>query len=198
MNEQSDQIRLVAYDPSLINLGYAYGYVEEGVLYVSCVGTFNTDSINKRVGLVVAEADQDVDRGRILGDFLTTSLEGWKPHGVALESAFFNKVNPKSLISQSKASGIIQYVIDAYNVKFSGRMQASIYAPNFIKEQVGVSSGEFKDKTAINRAIMARVKEGKLVYLNESDYPDKHKDHTNDAVAMLYTKYLELKENGYT
>lgn len=190
-------MRLIAFDTSLLNLGYAYGYIQDGKLYVECVGTFDPDSVLKQIGHAGWDVEDDTLRMRLVRDFVLLSSQSYLPDCIILERPYFNGRNPKSLMSQSKALGVIDESSFLYNTTKGSGIHTTIYQPIYIKQSVGVKSTEFKDKIGIDRAIERRLEDGTLVYLNVEDEPQFQKDHGNDAVAMIYTKYKEIVESTY-
>ena len=68
--------------------------------------------------------------------------------------------------------------------------------PNVIKQGVGVDYRMEKgNKDAITIGLNKLVKAGTIVYINKSQLPNECDDHSNDAVAMLVTKFNDLVAN---
>lgn len=181
-------MRIMAYDPSLVYLGYAYGHILNGALVIEAAGTFRPDKFLKTTGMFDV-GDVTTDRQLAVEHFITTALSGFKPVAISGETSFYNGCNPSTIINQSKGLGLIEKLCRTYLTDIRSPFELALYQPNVIKSTLGLdkSKDEFKDKLAINRHIYRHIKEGSISYLNDEYLPDKQLDHANDAVAMLYT-----------
>ena len=97
-------MRLIAFDPSLLNLGIAVGEVRDGKLYIEYVESLYIDRLVDKHSL---EPDWDVDantrRVMMLKLIVTRYLRSYKPDVMVIELPIFNGRNPKSLQVQMKA-----------------------------------------------------------------------------------------------
>lgn len=187
-------MRLVAFDPSLRNLGVAVGRVEDGKLIVEYVDTFYIDKMVDKFSLT---PDWDIDantrRVHMLEDIASKFLKSYEPQAVVIELPIFNGKNPNSLQVQMKAIVTLELAV----LKFHDRLRLNIveYMPNVIKMGVGVDPKKDKGgKDDITNALVKLQDAGVLVYSNPSHGPREVDDHANDAVAMLFTKFAELED----
>lgn len=189
-------MRLIAFDPSLLNLGVSVGRVESDKLIVEYVDTFYIDKMVDKFGTTPDwEVDPNTRRVELLQHIVTTLLDSYSLDMMIIELPVFNGKNPKSLQVQMKAIT----VLEAAAIRNSPTFRSNIveYMPNVIKQGVGINVREAKgDKTAITRALLKLQKEGSLVYESKDHEPNIVDEHANDSVAMLYTKFKEL-ENVY-
>lgn len=188
-------MRIMAYDPSLVNLGYAYGTIINGSLVVERSGTFQPDKFLKATGLFDT-GDVTTDRQLAVEHFITIGLSQYRPEALLIESSFYNGVNPATIINQSKGLGLIEKLLFSYLRDIHSPFELVKLSPNVIKRDLGLSKEEFSDKTAIDTHIYRRIDEGKIEYTDATCLPKEQLDHANDAVAMLYclaTRMLSLQ-----
>jgi len=188
-------MKIAAFDPSLVNLGHAYGEMVGDILYIRKVGTFQPDKYIKRTGRFDC-TDVDVGRQMAVRYFLQEALHTFVPVAISGESIFYNGQNPKTLINQSKSLGLISLTLSQYLEEIHSPFGVMLYQPNVIKTEVGLIRGvdDFKDKTMINKYLYSHIKAGRIVYDNESDLPDNQLDHANDAAAMLYVLSQRIRK----
>lgn len=185
---------LIAFDPSLRNLGVAVGRVEDNKLIVEYVDTFYIDKMVEKLSLT---PDWDIDpntrRVHMLEDITTKFLRSYAPDAVVIELPIFNGKNPNSLQVQMKAIVTLELAVLKYHERL--RLNIVEYMPNVIKMGVGVDPKKDKGgKDDITNALVKLQDAGVLVYSNPNHGPREVDDHANDAVAMLFTKYSELVE----
>lgn len=187
-------MRIIAFDPSLLNLGVSVGRVVDGKLIIEYVDTFYVGKLAEAYSTL---PDWDVDpntrRVEMLRLITTRMLTSYNVDMMVIELPIFNGKNPKSLQVQMKAIVTLQVAA----IQFNDRMRSNIveYMPNVIKQGVGIDvrkSGG--DKTAITKALLRLQTEGSLVYEDKQYTPDEVDEHANDSVAMLYTKFKELDD----
>ncbi len=179
-------MRIIAFDPSLVNLGYAYGHLIDGKLVVERVGTFQPDKFLKATNMFDT-GDVTTDRQMAVEYFIKIALENFRPIAIVGETSFYNGCNPSTIINQSKGLGLIERVTREYLLKLNGPFELALYQPNVIKRTLGLDKEEFKDKTMIDKYLIRHANNGTIKYLNEESMPENQLDHGNDAVAMLYT-----------
>lgn len=186
-------MRIVAYDPSFINLGVAFGISTPNGVDLHSAQTYKIDQLLNKIG-VKHDWDTSDNRKRMLmvGRVLHYTLNAFSPDIVVLEDPIYNKRNPDSLITQSRCLGVLEQTIERY---FQTRQVAPItnFKPNVIKLGVGVPKGRFNDKEAITERLEHLMQEGVLRYTDKTMVPQLSDDHTNDAVAMVFTKHLEVQ-----
>ena len=193
-------MRLAAFDTSLRQLGVAYGYLNEDFkLVIEATGTFDPDSVVRYTGIASWELDHDIIRMNLMRDYLKISTLSYKPDAMVIERPFFNGKNPKSLISQSKAWGLLDEALHEYTMNEGSGQHTIVYQPIYIKQMSGVKSSEYKDKNAMANAIERHVEKGNVIFLNESDLPEHNKDHSWDAICMLITlrETMLLDKEGF-
>lgn len=186
-------VRLLAFDPSLINLGFSCGVSDGKRLLVENAQTFKIDQLITSLGSTnVWERELNLERMQHTMRVVDYTLKVFKPDIVVLEDPIYNKRNPDSLITQSRCLGIIEQRIAEYYLGINKLPSHANYKPNVIKQAVGVPRGRFKEKEAITECLLELMVQDKLAYLNDEHKPDCVDDHANDSVAMLYTKHLEV------
>lgn len=178
-------MRLAAYDPSLINLGYAFGYLDDDFnLVIESTGTFEPDSV-LRGASDPWDISVDIVRMNLIRDYTRLSLLSYLPDAVVIERPYFNGRNPRSLISQSKAWGILDQVIYQHSTEVGIGELTMTYQPIYIKKMAGVKKTEFSDKIGMLHALEAHISAGTLSFVNDEDLPQFNKDHSWDAVGFL-------------
>lgn len=184
-------MRIFAVDPSLVNLGFAYGRIIQGKLVVEKAGTFQPDKFLNQTGMFDT-GDITTDRMLAVEHFLKTCIYSYYPVAISGETSFYNGCNPSTIINQSKGLGTIERVLRTYLREQSSPFELALYQPNNIKRWLGLTKDEFKDKTAIDRHILKHVEDGTITYVAERHMPENQLDHANDAVAMLYVLYRQI------
>lgn len=185
---------IVGFDPSNINLGVCAGISGPGSFLVLTATTFKIDSLLNKVGLVGAsELTQNDARNTLLNDIIRYVLNEYDPYHVGLEEPFFNGQNPDSLKVQAKALGVIENAIVRHWQKRMEQPGLTRYPPNAIKAAAGVPKEEYSDKQGVTRALTRLVDAGTLKYTTDLHLPKFVDDHTNDAVAIAWTKHLEVQ-----
>ena len=183
---------MIAFDPSLLNLGVSVGVLGiDGVLVVEHVETLHPDRLVDKYNISPDwDADVNMQRAVMLEFIVDNYLSGWNPDVMVIELPIFNG-NPKTLQTQMKAI----VTLERAAIRHSSKLKTNIVElmPNVIKAGVGVDvkvSGS--DKTAITRALNTLVGDGKIRYINPDHLPNAMDDHANDSVAMLYTQCVEM------
>lgn len=184
-------MRIMSVDPSLVNLGYAYGEINDGILEVHASGTFLVDKYLNITGNFNT-GDIDTDRQLAVEHFLNVALANWMPVAISGESSFYNGLNPNTIIKQSKGLGLIERVLRSYITRNKLPFELELYTPNSIKGTLGLTKDEFKDKDKINLHINKHILEGDIKYLDTKHLPENQLDHANDAVAMMYKLYTRI------
>lgn len=187
-------MRLIAFDPSLLNLGVSVGRIEDGKLVVEYVTTYYigklTDKLSNQPDW---EVDTNTRRVEMLSSIVSSLLNGTNPDMMVIELPIFNGKNPKSLQVQMKAIT----VLESMAIQFNNRFRTNIieFMPNVIKQGVGINVKlEGGDKTAITRALVKLEQDGSLVYEQQKHRPNIVDEHANDSVAMLYTQFEEMRD----
>jgi Holliday junction resolvasome RuvABC endonuclease subunit len=189
-----DWVKVVAFDPSLINLGFACGISTPDGLVIDVAQTFKIDQlITKHGGGRNWDMSDNLVRMQWAIKVVEYCMEHYAPDVVVLEDPIFNKRNPDSLIVQSRGLGIIESAIAKYYLSQGLTPNQTNYKPNVIKQGVGVEKGRYNDKQAITDALNDLMSTEQLRYVNEAFEPNKVDDHTNDAVAMVYNKHVEIQ-----
>lgn len=188
-------MRLMAFDPSLRNLGVSTGNIIDGQLHVDYGETFYIDKlVDKYSDQPEWDIDPNTRRCILLESVVETMVASHRPDILIIELPIYNSLNPKSLQVQMKAITILEMVA----LKVNPHLKANIveYMPNVIKLGVGidVAKKDMGDKLLITKALKRCEAEGTLVYTKEEYRPDVLDEHANDSVAMLYTKYKELQD----
>lgn len=184
-------MRIIAYDTSLVNLGYAYGSIVGGKLVVERAGTFQPDKFIKATGMFDFD-DTTTSRQYAVAHFVKISTEAYCPIGIVGETSFYNGSNPSTLINQSKGLGLLEKLTHGYLLSTRSPFEPLFLQPNVIKRDLGLDKTEFKDKTKIDEYIYKHIESGDITYLSDDDLPENQLDHANDAVAMLYGLYLRI------
>lgn len=184
-------MRIIAYDPSLSNLGFAYGRILDGVLIVEKCGTFQPEKFLKATGEFNC-GDLTTDRQFAVEHFMNISLSQYKPSAIVGETSFYNGCNPSTIINQSKGLGLIERIARKYLLDIRSPFELVLYQPNVIKATLGLERDEFKDKLKINEHLNRRIAASEIVYVHDEHLPHNQLDHANDAVAMLYTLMIKM------
>lgn len=185
-------MRIIAYDPSLRNLGCSVGEIIEGKLHIKFVDTFYIDKLTDKLSpLPEWDIDPNTRRVEMLNLIVVRTLTNYCPQQIIIEEPIFNGKNPNSLQVQMKAITALECAALRHHGKALGNLVK--YMPNVIKQGVGITDRkEMSDKTAVTRALNTLIESGTLIYEDEAHLPDNVDDHANDSVAMLYTKYMEF------
>lgn len=187
-------MRIVAFDPSLINLGVSVGRIESGKLIIEYVTTFYINKLtDKYSNQPNWEVDDNTRRVEMLVNVVDSILHGYVPELLVIELPIFNGLNPQSLQVQMKAITMLE----AAFIRFNSNLRANIieFMPNVIKQGVGIDVKlEGGDKTAITRSLLRLETEGSLVYEHQEHRPNIVDEHANDSVAMLYTQFMEMQD----
>jgi Holliday junction resolvasome RuvABC endonuclease subunit len=188
-----DSVRVLAFDPSLINLGVSCGISSASGLVIESAQTYKIDQLITKLGERNSWGrNVNLLRMQYATRVVEYCMRCYDPDVVILEDPIYNKRNPDSLITQSRGLGIFESAIAKHFIN-NGRMpNQTNYKPNIIKLGVGVPKGRFKEKEAITESLLDLVKSGKLQYVNDKHSPLNVDDHANDAVAMVYNKHLEI------
>lgn len=187
-------MRILAFDPSFINFGVAFGVSTPDHLEIRSAGTYKIDKLLTHIGVKGDwELSDNQRRSLVLGNITQFVLKAYKPDIVVLEDPIYNKKNPDSLITQSRCLGTLETQIGLY---FLNKRTYTVtnFKPNVIKLGVGVAKGDFKDKDAVTERLNKLVEAGELRYLDSKMVPTEVDDHANDAVAMVYTKHKEVRD----
>lgn len=188
-----DSVKILAFDPSLINLAAACGVSDGSALTIEAVHTFKIDQLITAHGrLNEWERNENLLRMQYASKVVDYCLRTFRPDVVVLEDPIYNKKNPDSLITQSRGMGIFESAIANYYISQGLLPVQTNYKPNIIKQGVGVEKGRYKEKEAVTEALLRLMESGNLVYSNMNNAPNLVDDHSNDAVAMVYNKHLEI------
>lgn len=190
-----DSIRIMAWDPSLRNLGLGVGdSTSSGLNMVMCT-TYYINKLVETHGLNVSWGeDENTQRLYMLEYVVERAILNYKPDLMVIESPVYNNLNPKTLMIQMLAITALQRLAHKHRVTFMDGI--SIYMPNQIKLAIGVPNTKeaFKDKMEVTKALLRLVESGELSLEEEEYAPSRIDEHANDAMAMVYTKHKELKD----
>jgi len=187
-------MRILAYDPSYINLGVAFGISSNKNLTIRSCGTYKIDKLLTQIGTPHDwELDDNQKRAIVVANVTAFTLKSFKPDIVVVEDIFYNGQNPNTLIIQANCLGTLYTQIGMHFINKSAPVLTR-YVPNVIKAGVGVDKKDFKEKEAVKRQLKLLRDAGELVYSNANIDLDVTEDHTDDAVAMVYTKHREVKD----
>lgn len=193
-------IPIFAIDPSLVNLGTtsAISNIKDDTLTVIVAETYY---INKLVtpggfGMGIRMREMDMVRNIIRQGVLI-----FDPDFVITELPVVNPRHPNIAAYAKQMEGIssIEFgMIDALKENPELRCQGTniiIAHPGDMKQILGVhrSSG---DKELITTGLWTLIKEGKLI-MPTGITPDDLDEHSNDAIAMAYTKHHHLMNQVY-
>ncbi len=184
-------MRVMAFDPSLLNLGYVYGHLIDGKLLIEKCGTFQPDKFLRKTGMFNT-GHKTTNRQLAVEHFMTLALWTFEPKAVSGETCFFNGLNPDTIFQQGKGIGLIERIIRTYLTTIKSPFELVLYPPNVIKRTLGLDKLEFKDKTMINKHIEKHIKAGTITYMDKEHLPSNQLDHANDAVAMAYTLCVNI------
>lgn len=194
LGDRDALVGVLGIDPSLINLGVAYGVVDlkNEVVTIYAVDTFyikllvNFDKEDNQFGL--SNRSRQVKEVK---DIVTSAISRFKPDVVVTEEPVFG-CNASSLKNQMESIAAIRLAV----IESEMTEDLVIYYPGTIKKTVNASG---KDKASLKESItnglleMMMTKE--LVFDKPTmNHPLMLDEHSNDAIAMVLTKAKELFE----
>lgn len=190
-------VSILALDPSLINLGAAYGTldIDKKVIYVHRLGTYYVDKLiryekdDKQLG--PTRRSLQVEKV----NFITAKMIAeYRVDLVITEEPVFGR-NADSLKGQMESiSAIRMATLDALKDPLSSVSEdLIIYYPGTIKSALGAAG---KDKASQKDSILIALKEkvanGDIIITDGELTLDDVDDHCHDAIAMLVAKAREL------
>ena len=187
-------LRILAWDPSLRNLGLAVGDEVDGKLNIVQATTFYVDKLVESHGLDVGDGeDINIRRLCMLEYLVPKVIANYKPDLMVIERPIYNNLNPKTLMIQMLAITALERIAHQNRITF--RESLSEYMPNQIKIAVGVTDSKeaFRDKKEVTKALLRLQDSGVLLFEDEKYTPLFVDEHANDAVAMVYTKFKEIQ-----
>lgn len=188
-------MRLLAFDPSLRNLGVAAGTVRDDCLEVDFVTTFYVDKMVDQLSLSPEwDVDENTRRVLLLEEIVSNIIANHHPNFLIIELPIYNGLNPKSLQVQMKAITMLELMaLKTHDIRNSNIVE---YMPNVIKAGIGIDTKEkgMGDKGLVTKHLLKLLDSNDITYTDPKYRPDAVDEHANDAVAMLYTKYKELQD----
>lgn len=191
----TESVRILAWDPSLRNLGMAVGESTDSQLTITQATTFYVDKMVESHGLDTSwDEDENIRRLCMLEHIVPKVIANYKPDLMVIEKPIYNNLNPKTLMIQMLAIGALERIAHQHRITF--REGLSAYMPNQIKLAVGVPATKeaFKDKKEVTRALLRLERDNVLQFEREEFKPLSIDEHANDAVAMVWTKHKELHD----
>lgn len=184
-------VRILGIDPSLINLGVAFGLANIKDRTVTIV---NADTYYIKLLMGFTKDDDQIGfsnrtlQVQKVNQLVTDLIKNLKPDVVVTEEPVYSS-NAYSLKNQMES-------ITAIRMAVLNTMPEDvvIYFPGAIKKTVDAAGKDkASSKEPIKEGLLELVAKGELFFKDpETTYPTLLDEHSNDAIAMVMTKAKEL------
>ena len=186
-------LNVFSLDPGTTNLGLAcntYDLRTKAILNV-WAHTLNSDKLPHMSEFDVENHTERAERIYRLAVCTLKYMELFRPHVLACEAPFFNKLRPGAYAALLECITTLRLVIN----KAYPEIPFVLIEPSLVKKCIGANLIAKKDnvKDQVKEAVLSNINLTSVMNLDNRLYssPDKLDEHSIDAIAVGYS-YLKL------